>query len=163
MKISDKPTEYVLIKASTDSEWDCCDFALIYLSEKWKKLQAERLEVVKPFVDNYSFSSLNFYDSSVDFFQTGDEEEPDMEELLADKDWTFVELDDDDETDRMTSPENSLECYKLVIQRDGNARYEAISKYTNERFWTNVFPLQQLTERTVETSQDTNEVSPTIG
>lgn len=55
MKISDKPTKYILIKASTDSEWDCCDFALIYLSEEWKKLQAERLEAVKPFADNYSF------------------------------------------------------------------------------------------------------------
>lgn len=149
MKTSDKPTEYILIKASTNSEWDCCEFALIHLSEKWKKLQAERFEAVKPFADNYSFSSMNFYDSSVDFFQTGDEEEPDMEELLADKDWTFVELDDD-ELDRLSPPENSLECYKLVIHRDGNARYEAIGKYTDEEFWTNEFSLQQLIEQTVE-------------
>lgn len=150
MKISDKPTKYILIKANTDSEWDCCDFALIYLSEEWKKLQAERLEAVKPFADNYSFSSINFYDSSVNFFQTGDDEEPDMEKLLGDKDWTFVELDDDDETDRLTSPENRLECYKLVIYRDENARYEAYSKYTNEEFWTNDFSLRQLIEQAPE-------------
>lgn len=149
MEISDKPTKYILIKASTDSEWDCCDFALIYLSEEWKKLQAERLEAVKPFTDNYSFSSINFYDSSVNFFQTGDGEEPDIEELLGDKDWTFIELDDD-ETDRLTSPENRLECYKLVIYRDGNARYEAYGKYTNEEFWTNEFSLRQLIEQAPE-------------
>lgn len=150
MKISDKPTGYILIKAHTDSEWDYCDFALIYLSEKWKKLQAERLEAVKPFADNDSFSSINFYDSSVNFFQAGDDEDSDMEELLGDKDWTFVEPDDDEETDRLTSPENRLECYKLVIYRDGNARYEAIGKYTNEEFWTSEFPLQQLTEQAIE-------------
>lgn len=150
MKISDKPTGYILIKAHTDSEWDCCDFALIYLSEEWKQQQAKRLEAVKPFADNDTFSSINFYDSSVNFFQTGDEDEPDVEELLADKEWAFVELDDDDETDRMTSPENRLECYKLVIYRDGNARYEAIGKYTNEEFWTSEFSLQQLTEQAVE-------------
>lgn len=150
MKISDKPTGYILIKAHTDSEWDCCDFALIYLSEEWKRQQAKRLEAVKPFADNDTFSSINFYDSSVNFFQTGDEDEPDVEELLADKEWAFVELDDDDETDRMTSPENRLECYKLVIYRDGNARYEAIGKYTNEEFWTSEFSLQQLTEQAVE-------------
>lgn len=149
MKISDKPTKYILIKASTDSEWDCCDFALIYLSEKWKKLQAERLEAVKPFADNYTFSSINFYDSSVNFFQTGDDGGPDMEELLGDKDWTFVELDND-ETDRLTSPENRLECYKLVIYRDGNTRYEALGKHTGEEFWTNEFSLQQLTGQAVE-------------
>lgn len=150
MKISDKPTGYILIKAHTDSEWDCCDFALIYLSEEWKRQQAKRLEAVKPFADNDTFSSINFYDSSVNFFQTGDENEPDVEELLADKEWAFIELDDDDETDRLTSPENRLECYKLVIYRDGNARYEAIGKYTNEEFWTSEFSLQQLTEQAVE-------------
>lgn len=150
MKISDKPTKYILIKASTDSEWDCCDFALIYLSEEWKKLQAERLEAVKPFADNYTFSSINFYDSSVNFFQTGDGEEPDMKELLADKEWAFVELDNDDETDRLTSPENRLVRYKIVIRRDGNARYEALGKHTNEEFWTSEFPLQQLTGQAVE-------------
>lgn len=149
MKISDKPTAQILIKANTSSEWDCCEFAVIYLSEKWKKLQTERLEAVKPFSDNDSFSSINFYDSSVNFFQAGDDEDPDMEELLGDKDWTFVELDDDEETDRLTSPENRLECYKLVIYRDGNARYEAHSKYTDEEFWTSEFSLQQLTEQAV--------------
>lgn len=148
MKISDKPTGYILIKANTDSEWDCCDFALIHLSEKWKELQAERLKAVKPFADNYSFSSMNFYDSSVEFFRVGDEEEPETEKLLADKDWTFVELDND-ETDRLVPPENRLDCYRLVIYRDGDAKYEAYGKYTSEEFWTNTFPLLQLTEQTV--------------
>lgn len=146
MKISDKPTEYISIKANTDSEWDCCDFALIHLSGKWKEIQAERLEAVKPFADNYSFSSMNFYDSSVEFFRVGDEDEPGTEKLLADKDWTFVELDND-ETDRLTPPENRLDCYRLVIYRDGDAKYEAYGKYTGEEFWTNVFPLRQLTEQ----------------
>lgn len=149
MKISDKPTAQILIKANTSSEWDCCEFAVIYLSEKWKKLQTERLEAVKPFSDNDSFSSINFYDSSVNFFQAGDDEESEMEELLGDKDWTFVELDDDEETDRLTSPESRLECYKLVIYRDGNARYEVHGKYTDEEFWTSEFSLQQLTEQAV--------------
>lgn len=149
MKISDKPTGHILIKANTDSEWDCCDFALIHLSEKWRELQAERLIAVKPFAENYSFSTINFYDASVNFYRTG-EEEPEIENLLTDKDWAFVKLDDD-ETDRLTLPESRLDCYRLVIYRDGNAKYEALGKYTNEEFWTNEFPLQQLTKRTNET------------
>lgn len=27
-----------------NSEWDCCEFAVIHLSEEWKKLQATRFE-----------------------------------------------------------------------------------------------------------------------
>lgn len=44
MKILDKPTTHILIKANTNSEWDCCEFAVIHLSEEWKKLQATRFE-----------------------------------------------------------------------------------------------------------------------
>lgn len=148
MKTSDKPTANILIKASTNSEWDCCEFALIHLSEEWGKLQAKRLEAVKPFRDDYSFQSIRFYDGSVEFYQPGDEE-PGIEELLADREWVFVELNDG-EMDKLTSPENSLDFYKIVIYRDGNARYEAFGKHTDEEFWTNEFPLQQLTGQTIE-------------
>lgn len=149
MKISDKPTEHILIKARTDSEWDCCEFALIHLSEGWKRQQAKRLEAVKPFKNDYSFLSMKFYNTSVDFYQSGDDGNPDIEELLADKDWAFVEIDED-EQDELTPPESRLDCYTLEIYRDGNAIYKAYSKYTNDEFWTNEFSLQQLTEQAIE-------------
>lgn len=145
MKISDKPTEHILIKARTNSEWDCCEFALIYLSEKWQQQQAKRLNVVKPFENDYSFHSIRFYDASVNFYQSGDDGEPGIEELLADRDWSFVEIDEDEQNE-LTPPENSLYCYTLEIHRDGNARYKAYGKHTDEEFWTNEIPLQQLTE-----------------
>lgn len=34
MKISNEPTPYLLLKAGTDSAWDCCDFAIVYLSKE---------------------------------------------------------------------------------------------------------------------------------
>lgn len=148
MKTSDKPTADILIRANTNSEWDCCDFAVIHLSEEWRKIQATRLEAVKPFKDNYNFQSIRFYDGSVEFFQSGGDEEPDIEDLLADKEWVYVELDGD-ELDKLASPENRLDFYKIVIYRDGNARYEAFGKYSNEEFYTNEFSLQQLTGQTV--------------
>lgn len=149
MKTSDKPTAHILIKANTNSEWDCCDFAVIHLSEEWRKLQAMRLEAVKPFKDDYNFQSIRFYDGSVEFFQSGGDEEPDIEELLTDKEWVYVELDDD-ELDKLASPENRLDYYNILIYRDGNARYEVFGKYSNEEFYTNTFSLQQLTEQTIE-------------
>lgn len=152
MRRSDKPTADILIRARTNSEWDCCEFAVIHLSEEWRKQQTKRLGAIKPFADDYNFQSIRFYDGPVDFFQSGEDGEPDIEELLAGRDWVFVELDDD-ELDKLTQPENSLDFHKIVIHRDGDARYEAFGKHTNEEFWTNAFSLPQLTGQTVEVSQ----------
>lgn len=55
MKISNEPTPYLLLKAGTDSAWDCCDFAIVYLSKEWRQTQSGRLEAVKPFKDDISF------------------------------------------------------------------------------------------------------------
>lgn len=148
MKTSDKPTKQVLIKAKTDSEWDCCEFALITLSEKWISQQAERLEAVKPFAGDLSFQSMRFYSNSVTFYQLGDYD-LDIERLLSEKSWVFVELEED-ERDRLALPENSLDFHKIVIYRDGNARYEAFGKHTNEEFWTEEFPLQLLIGQVVQ-------------
>lgn len=149
MKISDKQTANILIKARTNSEWDSCECALVHISDEWKKLQAERLDAVKLFKDDYNFQSLRFYSYSAKFYQYGGDEIPDIEELLGDKDWSFVELGKD-EQDKFVVPENNLDCYRIVIYRDGNARYEAFGKHTNEEFWTNKIPLQQIIEQIVE-------------
>ncbi len=80
MKISNEPTPYLLLKAGTDSAWDCCDFAIVYLSKEWRQTQSGRLEAVKPFKDDISFQSLNFYDISVGFYQ------PDEDGILGSED-----------------------------------------------------------------------------
>lgn len=144
MKLSEKPTNHLLIKAYTNSEWDCCDFALINLSGEWKERQAARLQAVKPYEEDYSFQSMNYYDGSADFYQCGADGE-DMKALLGDKVWAFVELDKN-ETEKLVPPESRLDCYKIVIYRDGSARYEAYGKHTSEEFWTDEFSLQFLLE-----------------
>lgn len=143
MKISNKLTNHILIKAFTDSEWDYCDFALICLSEKWIKAQSERLEIVKPFVNDFVFHSVVFYDDSVNFYRINDNEKPEIEELLINKIWAFVELDDN-EVNNLVLPNNDMIGYRLVIYRDATARYEAFGKHTNEDFWTDVFSLDEI-------------------
>lgn len=92
MKISNEPTPYLLLKAGTDSAWDCCDFAIVYLSKEWRQTQSGRLEAVKPFKDDISFQSLNFYDISVGFYQPDEDGILGSEDLPEDNNWCFVEL-----------------------------------------------------------------------
>lgn len=146
MKLSAKATAYILVKANTNSEWDNCEFAIIHLSEEWKKEQAKRLALVKPLEGNYHFCSMNFYDTAVDFYRTGEDYQPDIEEMLTNKEWGFVELDEE-EQETFTVPENSLDCYRLVLRANGTGYYTAYGKHTSEEFWTEEFLLTQLIEQ----------------
>ena len=97
MKLSDKTTAHILVKANTNSEWDNCEFAIIHLSEEWKKEQVKRLALVKPLEGNHYFCSMNYYDTAVDFYRTGEDDNPNIEELLNGEEWVFVELDEQEQ------------------------------------------------------------------
>ncbi len=68
MKLSDTHTAQILVKAFTNSEWDYCEFTIIDLSEEWKNEQKERLNLISPLKEDWCFSSINFYDGSVEFY-----------------------------------------------------------------------------------------------
>lgn len=143
MKTTQKQTGYILLKAGTNSEWDNCDFAIIHITEEWKQELQKRLEAVKPFEGDYNFSSLNYYDSAVDFYKQDDEDNPDFEKLLTEKQWVYVELDEG-EQEKLTVPENRLECYRMVIYANRRACYQAYGKHTGEKFWTEEFNLNAI-------------------
>lgn len=145
MKLSDKPTAHLLLRAGTNSEWDNCSFAIVHLSEDWKKEQAKRLKAVQPFAEDYYFQSMNYYDTAVDFYTIDEEDNPDLETWLADKPMVFVEMDKE-ELETLSVPENRLDCYRLVIYKTGTAMYKAYGKHTGEEFYTEEFPLTQIIE-----------------
>jgi hypothetical protein len=144
MKTSDQPTTHLLIKAGTNSEWDTCEFAIIYLSQQWKHEQEKRLENILPFQSDSNLMEIYYYDTDVDFYRTDQEELPDIEQLLGGADMVFVEPDDND---TFAFPENSLDCYRIFIDTYGTARYMGYGIHTNEEFSTKNFSLPQLIER----------------
>ncbi|MGN6490605.1 MAG: hypothetical protein ACTHLE_01315 [Agriterribacter sp.] len=143
MKNALNNTGYLLVKAGTNSAWDNCVFAIVCLTENWKKEQAKRLEAAKLFAEDYTFHSLNYFDTAVDFYTSAGDNEPDIKAMLGKKEWVFVELGDN-EWDAFPVPENALDCYELVVYSNGNARYKAYGKHTGEEFWTEEFSLTQL-------------------
>lgn len=140
MKQSDKATTYILVKADTNSEWDNCSFAIIRLSGQWKKALAKRLELVRPFAGDYHFQSLNYYDAAAAFYSTGGNNQPDIEAILKDREWAFVELEDK-EQEALTPPESRMDCYRLVLHANGTGYYTAYGKHTGEEFWTKEFSI----------------------
>lgn len=143
MQLSDKPTRHILVRAHTNSEWDCCDFAVILLSEWWIQQRKAGLKVIRPHADNLHLASMNYYDASVQFCQSEDDE---VELLLKDRDWAFVEAKTD-EMKKLIPPESSLDCHELVQFPNGEAKYTAFGKHTGEEFWTDSLPLPQIIEQ----------------
>jgi hypothetical protein len=143
MKLSDKPTEYILLKAGNNSEWDLCEFAIIHISEEWKKIQKKRLEVVKLVESDYDLKWLNYADTNVEFFQFSEEHYPEVEEWLSERSRIFIELEKED-LKELSQPENRLNCYQMQVYKNGNAIYNAFGKHTGEEFWTEEFSLEEL-------------------
>lgn len=103
--------------------------------KEWRQTQSGRLEAVKPFKDDISFQSLNFYDISVGFYQPDEDGILGSEDLPEDNNWCFVELTET-ELERLVPPDNVLVSHILAVFANGEARYRAYGKHTDERFWT---------------------------
>ncbi|WP_106916666.1 hypothetical protein [Chryseobacterium aurantiacum] len=143
MKRSDMPTEYLLVKAKTNSEWDACDFAIINITGEWKQTQKKRLEVIKIIETDEDIKSLNYFDTHVEFFRFSKVYYPVVEEWLSERNRVFIELEKED-LKELKQPKNSLCHYQMQISKDGNAIYKAYGKPTEEEFRTVEFSLWEL-------------------
>jgi hypothetical protein len=143
MEQSDKPTSYLLIKSSTNSEWDACDFAIINTTEQWQQAQKKRLEVIKIIENDEDIKSLNYFDTHVEFFRFSKVYYPVVEEWLSERNRVFIELEKED-LKELKQPKNSLCHYQIQISKDGNAIYKAYGKHTEEEFRTVEFSLWEL-------------------
>jgi len=135
MKLSDKPTAYLLVKANTSSQCASCNFAIVHITEDWKEEQRKRLELLAPLYGNKYFHSVNFYDTAVSFYSMDENGRPDVDKLLGNTDWAFVVLGKN-ETQSLTPPESPLDCYRIALRPDGTGHYTAYGKHTSDEFWT---------------------------
>ncbi len=135
MKISEKPTDNILVTAKTDSEWDNCNFAIISGGKAWAAWLQPRLEAAQTMQKMDDFCSLKFFDANVGFYISNDEEIEEILEELEEKSWAFVELENGEE-EQFSVPESSLDCHVLTLFLNGHGRYIAYGEHTNEDFST---------------------------
>jgi hypothetical protein len=141
MKRSIKPTAYILIKASTNIEWDPIDFAIIHLTALFKDTMRLRLANVIQFKGDDSFHNLTYWDSPSGYYCNSKNGTAKI--LRQDEDWCFVSLDADDEQ-TFAVPENQLQAHQLMITKHGYANFKAYSKHTGEEYWTEWFSINQI-------------------
>ncbi len=143
MKKASNNTDYILVKADTDSDWDNCHYALIHCTAEWKEQMQQRLKSVQSVENEIGFASLNYYDTSVDFYRADEKTQTEINQVLGKKEWTFVELDEN-EQETFLMPENRLDTYRLSLYRYGTAMYSAYGKHSGEEFYTAEFSVSQI-------------------
>ena len=62
-------SEYILIRAYTDSEWDSCDFAIIHVTPEWKTLMEEKVEKAIAFKGDSGFYYLVYAGGPEGFYK----------------------------------------------------------------------------------------------
>ncbi|WDF45400.1 hypothetical protein PQ459_10875 [Chryseobacterium sp. KACC 21268] len=142
MKISNIPTDYLLIKAFNESE--LCDFAIINTTVEWKEIQKERLNSVKAFENDDSFKWLNYNDEAVDFYRYSNEGYLEIREWLCDDSVLFIETNEE-ELRELKGIDFKLSSYQMQVFSNGNAVYSCFEKNLGNEFWTSEFSLKELT------------------
>lgn len=143
MKTTSNNTEHILLKSDTNSDWDNCHFALIHCTKDWRERMEQRLNSLQSVESEYGFVSLNYYDTSVDFYRADEKMQTEIDQLLGEKDWAFVELDEN-EQDTFLVPENRLNYYRLSLYQYGTAIYTAHGKHSGDEFYTTEFPIKTI-------------------
>jgi hypothetical protein len=140
MKRSKKPTEYIIIKANTNSEWDSVEFVIIHLSPEWLELTKRRLAAIKEFKENDGLNHHCYWDAPLGYYNSPPGQNLSKKIFPKYDDWAFITLDPEEEN-TLPVPENSLDAHQLMITKNGIVQYKAYGKHTSEEFWTEEFNL----------------------
>lgn len=143
MKISEQPTNHILVRASTNSNWSDCDYAVVTCGEGWAEVIGKRLEAAQAHYDDKNFICVSYYDDNASF-HIADER---MDNVLSDdKPWAFVELTEGEKND-FPVPASSLDCHALDILPNGAGRYIANGEETGEEYYTEELPLPEIVNK----------------
>ena len=154
MKRSKKPTEYVMIKASTTSNEDAVEFAILHISPKWIELTLQRLVAISEFKANMGLNHHCFWDEPIGYYSNPAGKDLSKKIFPKHDDWAFITLDPA-EINALPIPKTSLNAHQFMITKDGIAHYKAYSKYSKERFETVQFNLLKLITKLLKNMKKT--------
>lgn len=143
MKLSHIPTDYIFVRAQTNSEWDSCAFALISVSSEWKKEQFERMYFFKAYEDCNTFHEAQFFNTEVQFFDADYELSEIVKGFDKKLDWCFLNVTQE-EIDHLHSPQSRLGTCCICIDAFGNGKYKAWADHSGEEFFTDQFSIEAI-------------------
>jgi hypothetical protein len=148
MKISEKPTEHILVRAHVNSEWDSCNSCLVCVRDSYLKRWEEWNEKAtqQESTDSSFLHSCYSEDSEFLYLKNTDPEWNTIEnladEIPEDKHWMFVEIGDEDE--ELGVPEQKIQSHMIKMYGKGGMCFVAYGKNTGEEFFTETISLADI-------------------
>ncbi|PWN64116.1 hypothetical protein [Chryseobacterium viscerum] len=140
MKLSEKPTEYLMLQAKTDSELYDCNYAIVQITENWKEEMQTRLNAIIPFsITKNDLSTMDYF-ATVYFYK--DDSNIDSMDLLGDQHWSFV-IPSKKDIKFLSNNENRRFGNMLEIQKNGWASYST-HRLQDDEYWTKEFSIQKI-------------------
>lgn len=155
MEKSVNPSNHILIKSWTTSDWDQVDFALVELSESFREVLAQRLATAQLFTSDNSFHNLSYWDSPVGYYCNSLNRLHSDDVIPEGEDWTYITLSPEEE-EALPKPENQLEGHQMIVTKRGYAYFKALSKHSSEEYLTESFSINELLKNHVSKSNDSS-------
>jgi hypothetical protein len=141
MKIKNTPTDHILIKAKSNDPTHYCAFAILFISNEWRKTMLHRLENIRPFAHDSTLHAHTYADGTASYYKTVSRDTYFDTELFlsdtAEEDWAFVELSRE-ELKEFEGTETILTNDLLHLFPDGTACFQSIAPnkvhYTTAKF-----------------------------
>lgn len=134
---SEAPTNQILLKAHTNSEWDHIDFALIEIYPELPNILEQAMTLIQQSASIASFRHLSISDGECSFHIIDDDED-----LLV----ALLEKIEDESRDYiyvrnanrkiLPRPEQWLVYEGIQINSNGWVSFHAYGKHTGEEYWT---------------------------
>jgi hypothetical protein len=125
MKKATTKTDYILVRASANTDYDLCDFIIVKADEKWLTGMQEKLDRSLLFQAVPEFFRHTYWDCPVGFFRTPETEENQFDEILGDyDDWCYIDVAQT-ELDNLLPTLSELDGHQLHIEPSGLIQYAA--------------------------------------
>lgn len=151
MKISDKPTNILLVHANTTAEYDSAELAVINIDKTLIKDVHERICAVKSMVHQDSFAGITFWDGRVTFKNWNEsvvDDNPEFIERFEHVTQAFIELEEGETIEDFTEDVGQrLDTFMMKINKDQGIWFVCHGKDSGDEFYTDSFTLIQEPEK----------------
>ncbi|WP_293906061.1 hypothetical protein [Sphingobacterium sp. UBA5670] len=143
MNLSHIPTDYIIVRAQTNSDWDNCSFAIITISLEWRKEQAKRIRFFKAFENCNTFYAAQFFNAEIQFFDADYGLSEIVEGFEQQMGWCFLEATQN-EIAHLHTPQSTIGTSCICIDAFGNGTYKGWADYSSEEFFTDQFSIEEI-------------------
>ena len=148
MKFTNTPTDTILVKANTNSEWDEVDFAILHLNkEEWLGKLEDAVQLSKKYG---WFSCIEFW-QDVEYYIASSKQHNEtidtlIEEVLGfldDSPWSYIETTEE-ELELFRRPEQIVKTGSFSVTPEGYLSHKGYGKHTGEEFFAESIKITDL-------------------